>query len=102
MPEPTTYNYVAFVLDEANPASPEPTRDRWELLGTVEARDPDAALAVTAEKWPPAADQTRKYAVCLLSKFRSGEFRGRATIIVEPAVSEGAPDPEPEPDADAS
>ena len=90
MPEPTTYNYVAFVLDEANPQMPEPTRDRWELLGTVEARDPDGALTTAASKWPPAAEQTRKYAVCLLSKFRSGEFHGRATIVVEPAPAPAA------------
>lgn len=58
-------------------------------LGLVVARDPDQALALAAEQWPPPADQQREYSVCLASKWRSKTYRGRATVAVEEvAVSE--------------
>lgn len=53
-------------------------------LGTLEARDPDHALALTAEKWPPPAGQEREYSVTLASKWRSRTYKGIATVAVEP------------------
>lgn len=102
-PQSNFYDYEAFVAiphDTRPGAPPIPEPELLRPLGTVKAREPDHALQVAAEKWPPPADQEREYHVTLATKWRGQRYRGRPTIAVEKvdavaAAPEDAAEPEP-------
>lgn len=79
------YDYVALASEPQGDPGRKPI---LQLLGVVEARDPDHALGRAAENWPPPADAQRVYYVTLASKWRSQEFRARPTVAVEPVPAD--------------
>lgn len=79
-----TYEYRAFKAipreGHQTPTDLQPLSLRQ--LGPVVARDPEHALLLAAENWPPPAGQEREYHVTLASKWRSKTYQGVAVVAV--------------------